>query len=84
MEKLKRLSNGDDGPFDEEALTAAAGELYRLHQLGLNPDELITEFVRASQLDPENTRRLVQAGRAHQEQEDEVFRRIVAHGWVSR
>ena len=84
LEKLKRLSNGDDGPFDEDALTAAAGELYRLHQLSLNPDALIAEFARASQLDPENTWRLIQAGRAYQEQEDEVFGRIVAHPWVQR
>ena len=84
LEKLKRLSNGDDGPFDEDALTAAAGELYRLHQLSLNPDALLAEFARASQLDPENTRRLIQAGRTYQEQEDEVFGRIVAQSWVPR
>ena len=83
LERLKRLSNGDDGPWDEEALAAASGELYRLHQLNLNPDALIAEFARVSQWEPE-TRRLIQAGRAQQEQEDEVFGRIVAHRWLPR
>ena len=83
LERLKRLSNHANGPWDEVALAAASGELYRLHQLNLNPDALIAEFARVSQWEPE-TRRLIQAGRAQQEQEDEVFGRIVAHRWLPR
>lgn len=82
LEELKRSCNGDDGTWDEAALAAASGELFRLHQM--DAAAVLSEFSKARQTEPARTRELIQAGRAYQEQEDQVFRRIVAHGWVSR
>ena len=75
LEKLKGASNGDHGVWDEATLAAASGELFRLHQMG--PSRVIAEFSRACQTESARTRELIQAGRAHQRQMDEIFGRIV-------
>ncbi len=75
LEQLKRLSNGDPGAWDEVALAAASGELYRLHQL--DPAAVIVEFSTACQIESARTRELIQAGRAHRTQLDEIFGRIL-------
>jgi len=75
LEELKRLSNGDYGTWDEAALAAASGGLFRLHQM--DPAEVIAEFSKACQIESERTRELIQAGRTHQEQLDEIISRIL-------
>ncbi|HEY3439465.1 MAG TPA: hypothetical protein VGK29_01880 [Paludibaculum sp.] len=75
LEELKRLNNGDEGPLNEAALTAASSELWRLEQI--EAAAVVPEWTAARASDPDRTGELEQVGQVWERFRHAVIGRVV-------
>lgn len=75
LEERKRLNNGDEGPVNEDVLTEASSELWRIQQM--DAAAVLAEWAAARESDPERTRELEQVGQVWERFRHAVIRCVV-------